>query len=140
MKPAGWLDAFLFMTGSFAGFAGDLWRTSREGHAATTQIQTRMALQIGGLVFFFGALVYQAAQKRRLKAGLLFPRRLGAVISLSLGVAYPLLFTSGARTLEAVFGGLGLPALVGPGLLALWGLLPWALSRAQWTTTPPRSQ
>jgi hypothetical protein len=132
MKPGGWLDAFLFMGGAFAGFAGDMWRTSREAHSATTQIQMRMAVQIGGLVFFFGALIYRAAQQRRLEAGLLYPRRPGAAISLSLGVAYALLWAAGARALQPVFGGWA--------ALALWGLLPWALSRAQWTTAPPGSQ
>jgi hypothetical protein len=84
-----------------------------------------------GIVLLFGAGLYQAAQKRRLRKGLLSPRRDSAVISVGLGVAYPLLVTAFGWALSGDLAGLG--------LLALVCLLPWVLSRAQWKSNGERT-
>jgi hypothetical protein len=136
MKPGGWFDALLFAGGSFVPAAGATWWSAREAHSHTDQIHLMEAVNIAGLALLFGAGVYKAAQERRQRADVLYPRRAGAVISVSLGVAYPLLVAGGGWALHAVLGEQG----VGPGLVALLCLLPWVLSRAQWTTLPLGSE
>lgn len=129
VMPGGWRDTLGFLGGSMATLAVSTWWSSRKAPASADPLRAAAGLLILGCVLLFGAGLYQAAQKRRLRKGLLYPRRAGAVISAGLGLAYPLLLAAGGRTLNG--------DLAPFGLLALFFLLPWVLSRAQWTTTPP---
>jgi hypothetical protein len=130
MKAGGWLDTLLFAGGAIAPVAALVWWGMRE-QSANSQMQIRAASGFAGVALLVGAGVYQAAQRRRLRAGILFPRRGGAVISVTLGVAFPFLCAAIGQALEPAVGNLG---------VVLVFLLPWVLSRAQWTTTPPESE
>ena len=125
--PGGWMDTLLFASGSMATLAVSTWWSARKAPASADPLRPAAGVLILGFVLLIGAGLYQAAQKRRLRKGLLHPCRAGAVTSVGLGVAYPLLLAAGGWALNGDLAGLGLAALL--------FLLPWVLSRAQWTTT-----
>lgn len=130
--PGGWVDTLLFASGSLATLAVSTWWSARTAPASADPLRLAAGVLILGFVLLIGAGLYQAAQKRRLRKARLSPRRAGAVTSIGLGVAYPLLLAAGGRTLNGDLAPLG--------LVALFFLLPWVLSRAQWTTTPSGSK
>ena len=130
MKPGGLLDALFFASGSLASLAGVVWWSLRESSKRPMYLQEHLA--VGAIAMLFGAAIYEAAQRRRLRADVLYPRRGGVAISLALGVAFPFLVGAIGTVLE--------PAVGNGGSVLLVLLLPWVLSRAQWTTTPPESE
>jgi len=131
MKPGGWLDTLLFLGGSLAPLVATAWWSAAEQRSSTAQNDLREGISIAVIAFLLGAVVYQTAQRSRVQSGILYPRRGGALIAASLGLAFAILLVAGSLALETVLGVLGPIVLL---------CSPWVLSRAQWTTTPPESE
>ncbi len=125
MKPGGWLDALLFAAAATASAWGAMSWDARRSTSPNVYMYLVEAMGVGGVVTLLGAGIYQAAQRRRLRAGVLSPRRAGSVISACLGMIFSALWLLGGRVLDPTLGVLG--------YLALACVLPWVLSRAQWT-------
>lgn len=132
MKPGGWLDTVLFLGGSLAPFVASGWWSTAEHGSSAPRGELGEGIAIAVIAFLLGAAVYQTAQRSRAQSDVLYPRRRGALIAASLGLAFPILLVAGSWALETVTAGLG--------PLVLLFSLPWVLSRAQWTATPPESE
>lgn len=132
MRPGGWLDTLLFLGGSLAPFVAAAWWSTGDQRSSAAQGELGESVAIAVIAFLLGAAVYQTAQRSRAQSDVLYPRRGGALIAAFLGLAFPILLVAGSWALETVTAGLG--------PLVLLFSLPWVLSRAQWTATPPKSE
>lgn len=133
-KPGGWLDALLFGLGAAASGSAVMGWDARRWAAPTAHAHLREAVSIIVLASAWSAGVYRAAQRKRVREDLLFPRPAGYRLSVVLGAFCGVLWLAGSWAIDRFLEG-----WVGPANLGLACLIPWLLARAQWTDEPPGS-